>query len=167
MTMKSDNQVSLIELDFVKPNIPQEAVPIALLFDRVLYHLTSWQELAKIFCYLVDKTAGGEEFFATHVNRLFYFANGAVSLSDTIGAKKKIIFCDYQKPYDSDIKFSVNCYIRIQWLDPNDIVAVLQYVIQNLSLCEVKVYLGEKKNSRVLTDGKISPRLYGIAIEEA
>ena len=85
MTMKSDNQASLIELDFAKPNIPKEAVPIALLFDRVLYRLTSfstsiWQELAKIFCYLADKTAGGEEFFAAHVNRLFYFANGAVSL---------------------------------------------------------------------------------------
>ncbi len=152
MAMKSDNQASLIELDFAKPDIPKEAVPIALLFDRVLYRLTSWQELVKIFCYLTDKTVGGKEFFAAHVDRFFYFANGAVSLSDSVGAKKKIVFCDYQKSYDSDIKFSSDCYIRIQWLDLIDIVSVLHDVIQSLGLDGVKVYLGKHEKSRALTD---------------
>ena len=152
MTMKSDIQVSLIELDFAKPNIPQEAVPIALLFDRVLYRLASWQELVKIFCYLADKIAGGKEFFAAHVNHFFYFANGTVSLSDSIGTKKRITFCDYQKSYDSDIKFSSDCYLRIHGLDPIDIVSVLHYVIQSLGLDGVKVYLGEQAKSRALTD---------------
>lgn len=152
MTIKSDNQSSLIELDFTKPNIPQGMAPIVLLFDKSLYRLTSWQELVKIFCYLAYKTAGGEEFFSAHVNRFFYFTNGVISLSDSIGAKRKIVFCDYPKSYDSDIKFSQDCYIRIHWLDSNDIVFVLQYVIQNLNLNGVKIYLGEQANSKILTD---------------